>query len=64
LLGRRYNRTKKAAHRPEKELAQNDLVNPLNTAAKLAVEHGVSEATVADSLNLALRCSGKLGGSI
>jgi hypothetical protein len=44
--GRRYNRTKKAAHRPEKQLDQNDPVNPISTAAKLAVEHGASEATV------------------
>jgi N6-adenosine-specific RNA methylase IME4 len=44
-LGRRYNRTKKAAHRP-KELDQIDPVNPISTAAKLAKEHSVSEATV------------------
>lgn len=47
LLGRLYNRTKKAAHRPVK----GDQIDPLNsqpekTAAKLAKEHAVSEPTV------------------
>jgi hypothetical protein len=48
LLGRRYNRTKKAAHgREGRDFSedQSDTPKP-NTAAKLAVEHGVSEATV------------------
>lgn len=50
LLGRRYNRTKKSARfeggndAASKTVDQND--PPLSTAAKLAVEHGVSEATV------------------
>ena len=44
-LGRRYNRTKKAAHRP-KEVDQIDPVNYQSTAAKLAAEHSVSEATI------------------
>jgi hypothetical protein len=45
LLGRRYNRTKRTtAGKPAGTiLGQND---PISTAAKLAVEHGVSEATV------------------
>jgi len=41
LIGRRYNRTKKAAHRPKGD--QND---HLKTADKLAKEHGVSAPTV------------------
>ena len=45
LLGRRYNRTKKAAHRPAKR-DQNDPVIPERTADKLATEHGVSAPTV------------------
>ena len=51
LLGRRYNRTKRAkAGAPEgnqnagKQLDQNEPI--VSTAAKLATEHGVSEATV------------------
>jgi hypothetical protein len=46
LLGRRYNRTKKAhgGQLPTQGIDQND--PSLSTAAKLAVEHGVSEATV------------------
>jgi hypothetical protein len=45
LLGRRYNRTKReTAGKPAGTiLGQSD---PISTAAKLAVEHGVSEATV------------------
>lgn len=54
LLGRRYNRTKRAkAGAPEgnqnagKQLDQNEPIVSTNTAAaKLATEHGVSEATV------------------
>lgn len=51
LLGRRYNRTKKARgnepgvnHKGESVKDQNDTSQ--NAAAKLATEHGVSEATV------------------
>lgn len=47
LLGRRYNRTKKptGSNLPQNALKdQNDTL--ANTAAKLATEHGVSEATV------------------
>ena len=44
LLGRRYNRLKKGdGERGPKKLDQNE---PASTAAKLAQEHGVSEATV------------------
>jgi len=47
-LGRRYNRTKKsfveAGAKGGASLGQNDL--GLSTAAKLATQHGVSEATV------------------
>lgn len=44
LLGRRYNRLKKGdGERGPQKLDQND---PASTAAKLAKEHGVSEATV------------------
>jgi hypothetical protein len=46
-LGRRYNRTKKAQggdYTSQEAKDQNDL--KLNTAAKLATQHGVSEATV------------------
>ena len=50
-LGRRYNRTKKARgnqpgenHKGEFVKDQNDTLQ--NTAAKLATQHGVSEATV------------------
>jgi hypothetical protein len=50
LLGRRYNRTKKreggsGKNQHTEQLDQNDPV-PQSTAAKLAKEHGVSEATV------------------
>lgn len=44
LLGRRYNRVKKGdGERGPQKLDQNE---PASTAAKLAKEHGVSEATV------------------
>jgi hypothetical protein len=46
-LGRRYNRTKKAKggdYTSKEAIAQID--TKLNTAAKLAAEHSVSEATV------------------
>ncbi len=47
ILGRRYNRTKRQGARTDLTLAQNDTKSePSNTAAKLAKEHGVSEATV------------------
>jgi hypothetical protein len=45
LIGRRHNRQKKAAHRPEK-VAQIEPVNPQSTAERLAAQHGVSPATV------------------
>jgi site-specific DNA-methyltransferase (adenine-specific) len=45
LRGRRYNRAKKAPHRPEKG-DQNDPLNPQKTADRLAKEHGVSPATI------------------
>lgn len=45
ILGRRYNRQKKAEGRPEK-LDQNEPVNPQSTAERLAAEHHVSPATV------------------
>ncbi len=50
ILGRRYNRTKKAQGAPagnanaEKQKDQNDPVD--STATKLGKEHGVSPATV------------------
>jgi len=50
-LGRRYNRTKKTVTNPsgknqhDEVKDQND-PQPQNTAAKLATQHGVSEATV------------------
>ena len=50
-LGRRYNRSKKVITNPsgknqhDEVKDQNDL-QPQNTAAKLATQHGVSEATV------------------
>jgi hypothetical protein len=50
-LGRRYNRTKKKEGAPignknatDKQLDQNEPI--VSTAAKLATQHGVSEATV------------------
>lgn len=46
-LGRRYNRTKKTVggdYTSQEAKDQNDL--KLNTAAKLATQHGISEATV------------------
>ena len=44
LLGRRYNRQKKAVGKPEgSKLGQSE---PISTAEKLASEHGVSSATV------------------
>jgi N6-adenosine-specific RNA methylase IME4 len=50
LLGRRYNRTKKTkAEAGAKGGASKDQIDPClaeNTAAKLAVQHGVSEPTV------------------
>ena len=47
-LGRRYNRTKKAAHgRADRDFSADQIDTPkTNTAAKLAAEHSVSEATV------------------
>lgn len=50
ILGRKYNRTKKAQGAPvgnsnaEKQIAQNEPV--VSTADKLAAQHGVSPATV------------------
>ena len=44
LLGRRYNRSKKAAHRPEKSVNVTELSGV--TAERLAKEYGVSEKTV------------------
>ena len=47
-LGRRYNRTKKAQGGDRKSEKSKDQIDPLipSTAAKLAAEHSVSEATV------------------
>ncbi len=47
-LGRRYNRTKKAAHgRADRDFSEDQIDTPkTNTAAKLAAEHSVSEAAV------------------
>ena len=45
LRGRRYNRLKKAAHRPEKR-DQIDPVIPVRTSERLAKEHGVSAPTI------------------
>jgi len=43
-LGRRYNRMKKRdGERGPKKLDQNE---PASTASRIAIEHGVSEATV------------------
>jgi len=44
LLGRRYNRMKKAHGGDRKSKAQNEPL--ISTASKLAKEHGVSAATV------------------
>lgn len=46
LLGRRYNRAKKAHGGDRKTEESRDQNEPLKTAEKLAVEHGVSPATV------------------
>jgi hypothetical protein len=48
LLGRRYNRTKKAAHgRADRDFSEDQIDTPkTNTAATLGEEYGVSEATV------------------
>lgn len=47
LLGRRYNRVKKAAHgRADRDFSGDQIDPPKSTATKLAAEHGVSEATV------------------
>lgn len=46
LLGRRYLRQRKAAHRPPKGDQFDPLTQPGKTAAKLALEYGTSEATV------------------
>jgi ParB-like chromosome segregation protein Spo0J len=43
-LGRRYNRTKKSVGKPEGTILGQ--IDPISTAAKLATQHGVSEATV------------------
>lgn len=45
LRGRRYNRVKKAAHRPEKG-DQNEPLIPEKTAERLGKQHGVSPATI------------------
>jgi N6-adenosine-specific RNA methylase IME4 len=47
-LGRRYNRTKKAAHgRADRDFSEDQIDTPkISTAAKLATQHSVSEATV------------------
>jgi len=44
LLGRRYNRAKKAAHRPDNSVNVTELSGV--TAERLAKEHGVAEKTV------------------
>ena len=44
LLGRRYNRAKRAAHRPDKSVNVTELSGV--TAERLAKEHGVTEKTV------------------
>ena len=59
MRGRRYNRTKKAAHRPSNNAdkvsalpERTDLLSaevaqsPTNTAATIAKQHGVSERTI------------------
>ena len=46
LLGRRYNRAKKAHGGDRKSEESRDQFEPLKTAEKLATEHGVSPATV------------------
>jgi len=46
LLGRRYNRAKKAHGGDRKSEESRDQFEPLKTAEKLAAEHGVSPATV------------------
>ena len=45
LRGRRYNRLKKQAHRPEKRPQSEDVI-PQRTAERLAGEYGVSRATI------------------
>lgn len=44
LLGRRYNRAKKAAHRPDN--VEKVTALPERTSERLAKEHGVDEKTV------------------
>ena len=46
LLGRRYNRAKKAHGGDRKSEESRDQFEPLKTTEKLATEHGVSPATV------------------
>lgn len=46
LVGRRYNRIKRSAHRPSKGDQFDPLIQLGKTAAKLAIEYGTSEATV------------------
>ena len=47
LLGRRYNRTKNTGFKGNQHTVAKDQIDPKQTtAAKLATEHGVSEATV------------------
>ena len=51
LLGRRYNRAKKAHGGDRKSEESRDQCEPLKTAEKLAAEHGVSPATVKRAIN-------------
>ena len=51
LLGRRYNRAKKAHGGDRKSEESRDQFEPLKTAEKLAAEHGVSPATVKRAIN-------------
>ena len=56
-LGRRYNRTKKTQggdRKSEESKDQNDTL--ISTAAKLGIQHGVSEATVKRAGRLADDC--------
>ena len=46
MLGRRYNRAKKAIRGDRKSEESKAQIDPLKTAEKLAAEHGVSPATV------------------
>jgi hypothetical protein len=64
LFGRRYNRAKKATHRPEKG-AQIEPLILMKTAERLAEQHGVSRETVKRAAKFAampIKVTGAIGG--